>query len=475
MTPFGGTSLYPFGSALDPMTIDSTSYYCEDGSGVENSGNGPDGQGRFASFLFLAEPQGECGDGSGFSFTKGSGIVRNTQEYYPEIYGRFQVDGSQIVNCTLRLFEGGTLDLENSSCTEDDGTEIEMDSSVTCSIDAELPAVDSPTYYKGHYGQDEEDATNLNTDCIDAVSAEDADHIQRMQNDCSALTDMGVNLEFMSLRAIAYDTSANDDFSSWTIEMAGSDQEQMHRYVQLLHAAGIQVALSVDMLYVSDPNNASDGEDFPAALIDNPDFQDDLAAFILEQAAFCQDAGVDLFAPLSESDRVFNLSAVDDDVFLDGIMDDVTVAYPGKLFYIAAYDLVVYTPENLADYGFIGFNISPRGHDHYGDFIDTVENSLAAQQALVNDLNANYGGDVHHMITSIGVWGSAAETEPNAQLGEADWMDDATVAAMFTDAFALSDTYGAFGLIAWEGIAGEFTFPPAPITVQAITDGFVAH
>lgn len=477
MTPFGGTSLYPYGAATDSVTISDASYFCEDGSGNLNAGDGPDGDGKFVSFIFLGEPQGICDDGSSFSFTKGSGIVRNTQEHYPEIYGRFEIDddSSQIVNCTLRLLENGTMDTARSSCTLDDGSAVSLSSSLSCTIDADLPEVAEPSYYKGHYGQSDEESSNLNTDCINATSVEDSDHIQRIQNDCSGLTDMGVNVEFISIMTVAYDTSANSDLSSWTIELAGTSHEQVRQYVQLLHASGLQVGLSVDFLYTSNPNNVSDGEDFPAALIDNAAFQDDLAAFILEEAAFAEEVGATLFLPLSESDRVFDLSAIDDDEFLEGIMDDLRTAYSGNLIYVAATELVDYTPQNLARFDFLGFTISPRGHDHFDAFIDRVETSLASQQSLVNDLNANYGGSLRHMITSLGVWGSASETEADVGLGEADWMDDATVATMFTDVFALSDAYGTSGLVAWEGIVGEFIFPTAPLTVDAITAGFLAR
>lgn len=484
MSTRGGISAYPFGSATDPMTISSTAHYCVDESGTANTGTGPDGQGLFATFIFIGEPEGSCDDGSSFSFAKGSGIARNTQEYYPEIFGRFEIE-EDLLNCTLRLRENGTIDLDHSSCTDDNGTAISLDTTVTCSIDADIQPIEDPEFYKGHYGLGEDADRNLNYDCVNYGFEQGDDHISRISNDCSALTDVGFNIEFLSIGTAVTDTSQNGDFSSWSIAFSGTSHEELRPQIQLLHAAGLQVALGVDVLYYPDPENPNDDTDFPAVLIDNTDFHDDLAEFIMEQAAFAEETGAELFIPLSESDRIFSLASSDDDEFLAGIIDDVVAAYSGKLAYVWSYDLSEHTAANLAAFDLIGFNRSPQGHNHLdtncsgsgtlSNCLEVVlETNFADQEAVVNDVNGNHGGHLRQYVDSLGVWGNGAETEPDLNNeGEVDWMDDATVAAMFTSAFELARTYDTAGLVAWEGVSSEFVFPGQTQTLDALTQGFL--
>lgn len=484
MSTRGGVSSHPYGSVTDPMTISSESDYCEDSSGVANSGTGPDGQGKFASFIFLGDPEGSCDDGSSFSFTKGSGIVRNTQEYYPEIFGRFELDGSQIVNCTLRISEDGIVDIAHSSCSDDDGVLLSLDTTVSCSIDANLPEIEDPSFYKGHYGLGESAERNLNYECVNYQGFEqDDDHISQLVNDCSALTDVGFNIEFLSIGAYATDTSANGDLSSWEIQLSGTSEEELRQSVQLLHAAGLQVVLAVDILYFEDPEQPDDDVDFPQPLIDNAAFQADLTAFILEQAAFAESVGADIFIPLSESDRVFALASIDDDEYLAGIIDDVAAAFTNKLAYVWSYDITRYTAANMAAFDLLGFNRSPQGHDHMDEncsgsgassncLLEVLAANLASQQAIVSEVNSSHGGSMVHFIDSLGVWGAAAETEPSGLPGEVDWMEDAVVAEMYESAFALVGTYGASGFVAWEGADSEFVFPGQALTLEALTQGF---
>lgn len=487
MSSRGGVSEHPLGSMTDPMTISSEYHYCVDSDNQANSGTGPDGQGLFASFTFIGQPRGDCSDGGSFAFVKGSGILRNTQDYYPEIFGRFEISGGDIVNCTLRLRDDGTVALDQSSCTDDDGGLVSLDTTVTCEIDADIAEIEDPDFYKGHYGLGESSERNLNYDCVNYDGFEiDDDRVLRVVNDCSALTDAGFNVEFLSIGAYAADTSEAGDFSSWEIAFSGTSQSELRTQIQLLHAAGLQVALAVDILYFEDPENPDDNVDFPAALIDNPDFQADLTAFIGDQAQFAQRMGADIFIPLSESDRVFALSSVDDDEFLAGIMGEIAGIFTGKLGYVWSYDIDSYSAANLAAFDMIGFNRSPQGHDHLdencsGDgaesncILEVIGANLASQRDIVNEVNGEHGGHLIHFIDSLGVWGAAAETEQNFELpGTVDWMADATVAAMFEGAFELAIEYEASGFVAWEGTDGEFVFPGQTLTLDAITQGFLA-
>lgn len=488
MSERGGVSDRPFGSASDPMTISSVADYCQDDSNNDNTGTGPDGQGLFATFVFLGDPEGTCDDDSSFTFTGGSGIARNTDTYFPEIYGRFAISGVGNLNCTIRILQDGTVDFDNSSCTDDDDHELALDQGSTCSIDANLPPIADPEYYKGHYGMGESLERNLNYDCVtyDGFTMDETTHIMSVNYDCSALIALGTNIEFLSIGAYATDTSAAQDSSSWEMDYSGTSHAELRPQVQLLHAAGFQVALSFDILYYEDPANPDDDVDFPAALINNTTFRDELAVFIEGEAQFAQDVGADIFVPLSESDRVFALASSDDDEFLAGIMDRIQNEYTGKLAYVWSYDLSEYNAENLVDFDLIGFNRSPSGHDHLDEncsgvgsdsncFVETLEADLVQQQTVIEEIRSN-GGDPIAFIDSLGVWGNAVETEFNPNIvGEVDWMEDSTNAAMFEMAFGLADEYDLGGFVAWEGANDEFVFPSSPLTLEVITQGFLGR
>jgi hypothetical protein len=312
-------------------------------------------------------------------------------------------------------------------------------------------------------------------------------HIMSVNYDCSDLTNIGSNIEFISIGAYVTDTSEAEDSSSWAMAYSGStSHEELHPQMQLLHAAGFQVALSFDILYYADPANPNDDVDFPAALIDNTTFQDELAEFILQEAEFAEDAGADVFVPLSESDRVFALASIDDDEFLAGIMESVQERFSGKLAYVWSYDFSEYHAENLVDFDLIGFNRSPGGHGHLDEncsgsgsdrncLSEILAADLAQQRDVIDEVIA-LGGSPIAFIDSLGVWGAAVETEFNPNIvGEVDWMDDATNAAMFGMAFGMADDYGLGGFVAWEGAEGEFVFPANPLTLDAITQGFLAR
>ncbi len=487
MSARGGDSAYPYGSASDPMTITTTDF-CEDANNQANAGTGPDGDGLFATFILLGDPEGSCDDGSSFSFTKGSGITRNTQEHYPEIYGRFEISGGSVANCTIRIFENGSIDSDNSSCSDDNGAAVALDNSVSCTIDADIAPIADPSYYKGHYGLGESAERNLNYDCItiSGYSVDQTDHIMSADHDCSDLTNIGANIEFLSIGAYATDTSEANDFSSWEMDYSGTTHEELRLAVQLLHAEGFQVVLSFDILYYEDPANPDDDVDFPAALINNSAFRDDLTEFIVQEAEFAQDMDADIFVPLSEADRVFALASIDDDEYLAGIIDDVQAAYTGKLAYVWSYDLSEYTATNLVDFDLIGFNRSPQGHDHLnvscsgtGEdsncFLTVLEADLTRQQAVIAEVTA-LGGSPIAFIDSLGVWGNATEVEPDSNnLGEVDWLDDSVNAEMYSAAFTLADTYELGGFVVWEGADGEFVFPSQTETLEVITQGFLGR
>lgn len=131
-----------YGSATDSVTVDADTDFCQDSSGSDNTDTGPGESGLFASFT-LSSADISCDDGETLTMS-GTGIWRNRSDIdiYPEIFGQFEVTDSEgtaeTVNCTLALDEDGDVDASLSSCTaEDDDSEIEIDSSVTCNITAD--------------------------------------------------------------------------------------------------------------------------------------------------------------------------------------------------------------------------------------------------------------------------------------------------------------------------------------------------
>lgn len=125
-----------FGSASDSVTVDTDTSYCQDSSGNSNTNSSNE---LFASFT-VSSASVTCDDGNNMTMS-GTGIWRNRPSlgFYPQIYGTFTVvdaDGnSEEVDCSIALSEGEEID-SSSTCTDSSDTAIEMDTSVSCSIDA---------------------------------------------------------------------------------------------------------------------------------------------------------------------------------------------------------------------------------------------------------------------------------------------------------------------------------------------------
>jgi hypothetical protein len=53
------------------------------------------------------------------------------------------------------------MDLDVSSCTDENNAVVPFDTGTSCSINAELPAIEDPAYVKGHIGLGETAADNV--------------------------------------------------------------------------------------------------------------------------------------------------------------------------------------------------------------------------------------------------------------------------------------------------------------------------
>lgn len=132
-----------FGSVNFLVTL-AESEYCELEDGTENSGNGPDDNGRFASFTLIGSVDVNCsGDNSTITMkTSSSGVWRNTvadgsaEAHQPEVYGNFifDVDGTDVaVNCTIYM--DGNEQIIFSDCNDENGDTIEQEAEESCSAE----------------------------------------------------------------------------------------------------------------------------------------------------------------------------------------------------------------------------------------------------------------------------------------------------------------------------------------------------
>lgn len=127
-----------YGASETAVTVEETDF-CELPDGTANEGDD-----LFAGFELTGNVEGDCvlEDGTEVLVTmaEGSyGIWRNTDEYEPEIYGRFNYefeDGSTLeVDCTIFLGDDGQV--VSADCADDNGLVIETDNEATCSFDDE--------------------------------------------------------------------------------------------------------------------------------------------------------------------------------------------------------------------------------------------------------------------------------------------------------------------------------------------------
>jgi hypothetical protein len=149
-TTYGSAGIY--GSDNLSITVDEEDFCTESDGQTENSGLGPDGLGRFATFVSQEDIPMNCSDAndstvtSTISMKAGSiGIWRNTNEdgdypgYEPEIYGTFIMasDTDEVtINCTIYLGSDDE-DISVSDCTTEAGAEVETESDVSCAFDTE--------------------------------------------------------------------------------------------------------------------------------------------------------------------------------------------------------------------------------------------------------------------------------------------------------------------------------------------------
>lgn len=473
-----------YGSASDNVVL-ALSDFCENHeTETENTGDGPDGNGRFAAFLLLQEVTGACVNSDNTSagtatLLAGSGVTRNrydatSGDVTTEVFGTFQLNtADQVVSCALVLLNG-ELQADESSCSDRAQNNIDLSTGVTCSMNADLPDVTETTVYHGHYSLDRDtEALNLAFSCDnvrDALTTYTNANIRYIDNDCTFLDTYGINIEGLGIGINLYDPDTTNSTVEWTFVEAGGTISEVANRIKLLHRAGVQIQFSVDINYQLSSTSSGDANQFPQAMVDDPEFQQDLAELIVDYARVAEHLGVEIFAPLSEDERIFELSTTTTGLnFLQSIRSEIEAVYSGKLLYMA-YDYESADPDdyNFTGYDVLGVDISPGpngidGIQTEAEFQAHVNEQLANMQAI-----SQANGNIPFYITNGGIWGGATETT-----NPIDWTSADNALRAFEIMFDASDTYGAAGMMPWEGAAGEVVFSDYPNILQEIIDRFV--
>jgi hypothetical protein len=128
-SPLTGTA-GTYGDTNGTTTTLTDDHVCLGSDGAENTGTGPDGNGLFASFTLEDTITGTCDDGT-IEMTAGTGVWRNTDDSFPEVYGTFTINGTE-VSCTMYLNENQTV-RDGSSCSAG-GETVDMDVDQSCTL-----------------------------------------------------------------------------------------------------------------------------------------------------------------------------------------------------------------------------------------------------------------------------------------------------------------------------------------------------
>lgn len=444
MFGYGGPSAgQTYGSRSDPITVGPDDF-CLDENQEALSGDASVGGYRFATFVFVDAIAGDCGS-STLTMSRGSGIVRNTDAYMPEVYGTFEIGGS-IADCTFRIATTGVLDVAHSSCTDANGDAITLDSTLQCTMSADTTRLTLPTTIEGHYAVTNDDGNNVGYDCWFLYPfSRGADGITTVTSDCSAFAQYGFNFASFNVGLIA--NSAGQLFRTTNLNDLGNR-------IKVMHDAGYPVLLSVDLLYVAgyDGSRASvdDGEDFPQTLIDDHTFITTLSEEVYTLAELAERQHAEVFSPLSEADRVFNQSLTTNAAssYLQAIRPDLESRFTGALMWIGQFfDDTDSARYNLTGFDYAAVNISPMpSHTTEAAFTTHVQTQLGNLRTLAN------AAGIPLLISNAGIWGGALT---NAY----DWDGtDEKVISAFRIMKDESDAAGAAGIIFWEGATGEVVF-----------------
>lgn len=457
---------YPgtYGSATDSITVVETDF-CEDSNGDDVTGAASDGGELFAMFSLLDEVSGTCtedGVVSTMAMVQGSGIARNTDEH-TEIFGRFEIN-DEFVDCTLRLASDGSIDADDSSCTDAASAAVDIATDATCTLNGDVARLALPETIEGQFAVSNDEGYSVSYECwFPYPPLVDTDGFLDLGLDCTTFDSYGFNLV-----GVSFGVTVGGDETNWEVYTTFDEGEMANR-IKILHLAGYPVFAEIDILYTAayngtNPGVIDDSSEFPQALIDNTDLRANLAERIFELADLAEGLNVELLAPMAESDRVFaNSTATNpNSTFVQSFLSELADHYSGSLMWIAAsYDNTDAAEYNLTGFDYAGANISPApNHNTRADFVTHVDTQLSNMKTLANAVGIPY------LISNAGIWGEALTNDY-------DWNLDAD---RVLDAFQImtqeSTSYGTTGIMYWEGGANEVVIGDYPALGVYISDQF---
>lgn len=458
-----------FGAENDSITLTADDF-CQSEDGVDQTSEDESAGERFAQFTFLDTVIGNCdlnGEASTITMARGSGVLRNTDDFFPEIYGTFEI-GEAISRCTLRLNNDGAIISEMSSCTAENGDAISLSSDLTCAMDADLERHDIELPLEGHMASiSSEESNTLAYNCHEIYPlTQDSDGFIEVTSDCTSLNAFGFNLE-----ALTFSVVVTGDENAWEFYELDGDISGVLNQAKILRINGYPVLLKLNLIYSADydgfnPEVLDSQTEFPQALIDSQSFQLAMTTEIVDVANAAEHANIEMLAPLNEIDRIFAQSATPDAIstYLDDLMVELNTRYTGSLVAIArelSSDDV--STIDLEGFDYFGLSLSPLAES---ETFEAFQSYLGEQLSHLETIATAY--NLPYFIAGAGITGDA--TNDGNVL---DWnATSERVVDVFEEFYDRSQTFLASGIIFREGYPGDVIFSTYPDLQTYITGLF---
>ena len=383
---------FTFGSASDQITTTQEDF-CADGEFNENSGSGPDGNGRFARFTTIAETNHACSgrDGSSVNdINRGYGIFRWVEGSL-EIYGKFFANNNEL-DCSITLSSTGSI--SSASCTNTDEEEIELDTTSSCiTLDTYLAA--EPSFLKGQWGLQEEGAYHWS--CVNADSVQDEDGVLVLDYDCSDIQDIGMNYVTINMSSLI-------NAQTQEITVGGNRPHEFLNQVNILQMNGIRAAFVLDFVVTldGDPSNVADGAEVFQGLYESESFMTTLNAMVLEFAEYLELRDTFIYIPLMEFDKMLG-GYPNASEWGQEILPQLRNVFSGSIAWIASSPNIDGS-TNVSGYDLFGFNFSPLRGETLEDIQTSLRNGIARMKSV-----CSAGGVEQCFISAYGFWDEVNE------------------------------------------------------------------
>lgn len=196
-TPLTGESgTYGNVAGGDIVTVDQDDF-CVGDDGVANEGDD-----LFASFTLRQTVTGTCTDDTTISMTAGTGIWRNTDDCFPEIYGSFTMN---INDCDVHICMGEDQTVGSDSSVSCGGQVVSVNTEVECTLSASESEDDEEDT-----GDDEETGEGFECDA-DADCAEIAEGGECIEGFCVLACSTDTDCDVLD-QALGMNFSCEDGF-----------------------------------------------------------------------------------------------------------------------------------------------------------------------------------------------------------------------------------------------------------------------